>query len=82
MTQLTIDQIAPDFSHARAALARYDATWEERAIAHNADMAAWRAADKAAADEVRRAFFEATSDRNRLDTVMSVSVESLRKWIA
>ena len=71
-----------DLPRTRAALAHYDATYEERAITHNADMTAWAAAEKAVLDDVRRALFEETSDRNRLGTVMAVPLPILREIVA
>jgi hypothetical protein len=80
MRQMTLDQITPDFSRTRAALAHYDATYEVRAIEHNDDMAAWAAAERAALDEVRRAFCADTCDRNRLDQAMGAQIDWLREW--
>lgn len=82
MRQMTFDRTMPDLSRTRAALAHYDATSEARAIEHNADMAAWAAAEKAAINEVRRAFHADTADRNRLDQAMSAQLDWLREWVA
>ena len=71
-----------DLPRTRAALAHYDATYEARAIEHNADLTAWAAAEKAVLDDVRRVLFEETSDRNRLGTVMAVPLLILREIAA
>lgn len=44
----------------------------------NADVDAWQAAEKAAGDLVREAYYAATSDRNSRDTVM----QCLTPWDA
>ena len=70
------------YPRTRIALAHYDNTWEARAVEHNADMAAWTAADRAALNLVREAFFLDTADRNNRDQAMAAQLDWLREWVA
>ena len=68
----------------RRALAIYDATWKDRqklwdAVETDADVAKADAADKEALDNVRRAFYEDTKDRNSLGNCMIATLSYLRE---
>lgn len=74
---------APFSLHAtRIALAEYDATFEARAIKHNADTTAWDAAEKSARDAVREAFAKDTADRNTREQAMQAQLSWIREWVA
>lgn len=70
------------FPRTRVALAHYDATSEARCFEFNASLDIFLAADKAALDIVREAFFLDTADRNRRDQAMGAQLDWLREWVA
>jgi hypothetical protein len=73
------------FTNTIKALAEYDAGAEERAkmwarVESKKGVLHAEAVDQEAASKVQKAFYEDTSDFNRLDSCMSTSVQTLR-WV-
>ena len=74
------------FTHTRAALAKYEmgaalrqAFWEVAEFESSADVHRLEAADKAALDEVRAAFYQDTKDVNSVGDCMLVDIGFMRK---
>lgn len=74
------------FTNTIQALAEYDAGAEERAkmwaqVESKEGVLHAEAVDQEAAGKVQKAFYEDTSDFNRLDSCMSTSVQALRETV-